>query len=176
MIIRPTETKDLAAITALYADIVAHGTASYEYEVPDEAEMTRRWQALTEAGYPYLTAEIDGQLAGFAYASSFRQRDGYRWVVEDSVYIDPRFQRRGIGKALLEELISLCTQKGYRHMVAAIGDASYIASIKLHEQLGFRTIGQIPGLGWKQEAWQDWVLMQRELGDGTTTPPPPLVE
>ena len=171
MQLRPASTDDMAAITEIYAAVVAASPASYEFAAPDMPEMTARFEALVAQGYPYLVAQEDGEIAGFAYASRFRGRDGYDWAVEDTVYIAEPHRGKGVGRALLTALIDACTQKGYRHMLAAIGDASYSASLKLHEAVGFREIGTIPGLGWKEGKWHDWVLMHRQLGAGAQTPP-----
>lgn len=163
---------DLRAITALYAMEVHDGVATYEYEAPDEAEMTRRWQAVVAQGYPYLVAEIDGDFAGYAYASSYRARDGYRWTVEDTVYVQPHFQGRGVGRALLQRLITDCEALGFRQMIAVIGDSTNAASIALHERLGFQTVGVFKGLGRKHGRWLDTVQMQRSLGPGARSAPP----
>lgn len=169
--IRTAVAGDLAAITALYAREVADHVATYEYDTPDQAEMARRWQAIVAQGYPYIVAELDGRFAGYAYASSYRTREGYRWTVEDTVYIVPELQGRGVGRALLQRLIDDCATLGFRQMVAVVGDVSNAASIALHERLGFKTVGVFAGLGRKQGRWLDTVQMQLELGDGRNSPP-----
>jgi L-amino acid N-acyltransferase YncA len=169
--IRPATAGDLPAITALYAGEVRDHVATYEYEAPDQAEMQRRWQAVVAQGLPYLVAELDGRFAGYAYASSYRTREGYRWTVEDTVYVHPDCMGRGIGSALLGRLIEDCTALGLRQMVAVVGDVSNVASIALHERFGFRTVGVFRGLGRKHGRWLNTVQMQRALGDGDTTPP-----
>lgn len=169
--LRAAVASDLPAITALYALEVHDGVATYEYEAPDEAETTRRWQAVVAQGYPYLVAEIDGGFAGYAYASSYRTRDGYRWTVEDTVYVQPDFQGRGIGRALLQRLIAECEALGFRQMVAVIGDSSNAASVALHERLGFQIVGVFKGLGRKHGRWLDTVQMQRPLGPGAGMTP-----
>ncbi|HEY5849424.1 MAG TPA: GNAT family N-acetyltransferase [Lysobacter sp.] len=171
--IRTAVAGDLPAITALYAREVGDHVATYEYDAPDQAEMTRRWQAVVTQGYPYIVAELDGRFAGYAYASSYRTREGYRWTVEDTVYIVPEQQGRGVGRALLQRLIDDCTALGFRQMVAVVGDVSNAASIALHERLGFRTVGVFAGLGRKHGRWLDTVQMQLELGTGRTTPAAP---
>ncbi|HEY5802335.1 MAG TPA: GNAT family N-acetyltransferase [Lysobacter sp.] len=169
--IRTADAGDLPAITALYAREVDDHVATYEYDPPDQAEMTRRWQAIVAQGYPYIVAELDGRFSGYAYASSYRTREGYRWTVEDTVYIVPELQGRGVGRALLQRLIDDCAALGFRQMVAVVGDVSNAASIALHERLGFRTVGVFAGLGRKHGRWLDTVQMQLELGDGRATPP-----
>ena len=169
--IRAAVADDLPAITALYAREVDDHVATYEYDTPDQAEMTRRWQAIVAQGYPYIVAELDERFAGYAYASSYRSREGYRWTVEDTVYIVPELQGRGVGRALLQRLIDECTGLGFRQMVAVVGDVSNTASIALHERLGFRTAGVFAGLGRKHGRWLDTVQMQLDLGTGRTTPP-----
>ena len=144
---------------------------TYEYDAPDSAEMARRMQAVLDADYPYLVAEHDGRLAGYAYASSFRSRAAYHWVVENSVYVAGDAQGKGIGAALLQALIEACSERGYRQMVAVIGEASNTASIRLHERFGFTHVGTFPGIAWKHERWLDTVFMQRALGAGNQEPP-----
>src|ERR1700688_1457992 len=162
--IRPAKISDIPAITCVYADAVAHGTAWFELTSPDEAEMTRRMSDLTGKGYPYLAAEIDGALAGYAYAGPYRTRPAYRPTVEDSVYIAPDMHHRGVGRALLAALIEACAARGFRQMVAVIGDSTRQApSIGLHEALGFRHVGILENVGFKHGRWLDSVLMQRVL-------------
>jgi phosphinothricin acetyltransferase len=169
--IRPAALADIPAITRIYAHSVTTGTASFELEPPDEAEMSRRMQTLLDGGYPYIVAEIGGTLAGYAYAGSYRPRRAYRFSVEDSIYVDPSAQRRGIGRALLERLIEECERRGFRQMIAVIGDSVQTPSIELHRALGFRMIGNVENVGYKFDRWLDSVLMQRPLGPGATTKP-----
>ncbi|HEY0505306.1 MAG TPA: GNAT family N-acetyltransferase [Lysobacter sp.] len=169
--IRSAVAADLPAITALYAREVDENVATYEYTAPDAAEMARRWQAIVAQGYPYVVVESDGRFAGYAYASGYRTREGYRWTVEDTVYVHPDFTGRGIGRALLQRLIDDCTALGLRQMVAVIGDTTNTASIALHERLGFRTVGVFQGLGRKHDRWLDTVQMQRALGPGDGSAP-----
>jgi L-amino acid N-acyltransferase YncA len=171
ILIRPAEPRDLPAVTRIYAHSVLHGTASFEIEPPDEAEITRRFDALRMGGFPYLVAEIDGAVAGYAYAGPYRARPAYRFTVEDSVYIAPEAQGRGIGRALLERLLSESEQRGYRQMIAVIGDSAQTPSIRLHEAAGFRHIGTFAAVGFKFGRWLDSVLMQKELGQGSSTTP-----
>jgi phosphinothricin acetyltransferase len=168
---RPAAAADIPAITRIYAHAVMHGTASFEIEPPGEEEMARRMRALTEGGYPYLVADIDGAVAGYAYAGPYRTRPAYRWSVEDSVYVDPNAMRRGVGRALLARLIAESEQRGFRQMIAVIGDSGQLPSIELHRRLGFRLIGTIENVGFKFGRWLDSVLMQRALGPGASAPP-----
>ncbi len=169
--IRPATPADIPAITRIYAHSVRTGTASFELEPPTETEMARRMQALLDGGYPYIVAEIGEVLVGYAYAGSYRPRPAYRFSVEDSIYIDPSAHRRGAGRALLEHLIEECTQRGFRQMVAVIGDSAQTPSIELHRVLGFRMVGTVADVGYKFGRWLDSVNMQRALGDGATTKP-----
>jgi L-amino acid N-acyltransferase YncA len=170
--IRSASGADISAITGIYAAAVTHGTASFELEPPDQAEMARRMRELMDNGFPYLTAENGGALVGYAYAGPYRQRPAYRLTVEDSVYVAPDAQRRGIGRALLAALIEQSEARGYRQMIAVIGDSTLqAASIGLHEALGFHHVGILQGVGFKHGRWLDSVLMQRALGKGSTIDP-----
>ena len=169
--IRDAGAADIAAIAAIYAVEVRERVNTYEYEVPDEAEMLRRMQDIIARGFPYLVAEIDGQVAGYAYANTYRSRIAYQWTVENSVYVDARFQGRGVGSTLLQALIDACTARGYRQMVAVIGEPANSASIRLHERFGFQLVGVFRGLGRKHGRWLDTVQMQRALGDGAGSAP-----
>ena len=169
--IRDVTPADIPDITRIYAQAVKHGTASFELEPPDETEMSRRMQALLEGGFPYLAAEIDGALVGYAYAGPYRPRPAYRFSVEDSIYLDPAAHRKGVGRALLKRLIDDCESRGFRQMIAVIGDAAQTPSIELHRALGFRMIGNIENVGYKFDRWLDSVLMQRPLGAGATIKP-----
>ena len=169
--IRPTTAADLPSITEIYAHAVREGTATFELVPPDLAEMTRRFQALTDGGFPYLVAELNGDVAGYAYASSYRPRPAYRFTVENSVYLRPALHRRGIGRQLLERLIGECEARGFRQMIAVIGDSANAASVGLHAACGFQMIGTHPSVGLKFGRWLDTVMMQRELGAGASTVP-----
>ncbi|GLR47445.1 GNAT family N-acetyltransferase [Sphingomonas astaxanthinifaciens] len=169
-VIRPYRPGDATALAAIYAHHVAHGTASYETEPPGEAEMARRLATVVEAGWPALIAEIGGRVAGYAYATQYRPRPAYAYACEDSIYVDQALVGRGVGKALLAALIEACAALGFRQMVAVVGGAEP-ASIALHEALGFREVGRLPGLGWKHGRWLDSVYLQRPLGVGTGSPP-----
>ena len=169
--VRSATPADVPAITRIYAHAVKHGTASFELDPPDEAEMARRQRTLLDGGYPYIIAEIDGVLAGYAYAGPYRPRPAYRFSVEDSIYVDPDAQRRGVGRVLLEHLIEECERRGFRQMIAVIGDSAQAPSIELHRALGFRMIGAVENVGYKFGRWLDSVNMQRALGAGATTKP-----
>lgn len=168
--IRPCQDADIPAITAIYREAVTTGTASFELEAPDEAEMRRRRAALVDGGYPYLVAEIDGQVAGYAYAGPYRTRPAYRASVENSVYVAPPLQGRGIGRELLGALVLAASVRGFRQMIAVIGDSANHASVRLHAAAGFAPVGTLRSVGWKHGRWLDTVLMQRDLGAGDATP------
>jgi phosphinothricin acetyltransferase len=169
--VRLATSADIPAITRIYAHAVRHGTASFELEPPDEAEMSRRQRTLLDGGYPYLVAEIGGAVAGYAYAGPYRARPAYRFSVENSIYIAPEMHRRGIGRVLLDQLIVECEARGYRLMIAVIGDSAQTPSIELHRIAGFQLVGALEGVGYKFERWLDTVLMQRPLGKGRSAPP-----
>ncbi len=169
--IRSVQPSDLAEITAIYAHHVLHGASSWELEPPDQAEMTRRADALKAGGYPYLVAEIAGKVVGYAYAGPYRPRPAYRFTVEHSVYVDENARRGGIGGALLSALIETCTTNGYRQMIAIIGDSQNQQSIDFHEKMGFSRVGIVRDIGFKFERWMDQVILQRALGSGADTPP-----
>ena len=170
--IRPATPADIPAITRIYEHAVRHGTASFELEPPDDAEMDRRMRALLDGGFPYLAAESGGELFGYAYAGYYRTRPAYRFTVEDSIYIAPQAQRRGVGRALLDRLIAESESRGFRQMLAVIGDSANAASIELHHDAGFRMVGTFENVGFKFGRWLDSVMMQRALG--RVTPYAPL--
>ncbi|MEO3474877.1 N-acetyltransferase family protein [Roseomonas sp. CAU 1739] len=169
--IRDSRPDDIPAIAAIYGHWVAHGLASFELEPPDPAEIARRRDAILAAGYPHLVAERGGRVIGYAYASAYRPRPGYRFAVENSVYVAPSEGRGGTGRALLDALIARCTAQGFRLMVAVIGDSANAPSIGLHAAAGFTHAGMLPAIGWKHGRWVDSVLMTRPLGEGATTDP-----
>jgi len=169
--VRSSVESDLPAIAAIYAHAVLHGTASFELDPPDEAEMARRRTAILEGGYPYLVAERDGEILGYAYAGAYRTRPAYRSTVEDSVYVAPSAQGRGVGRGLLKALIGECEARDFRLMVAVIGDEESKGSIALHRSLGFEPVGILKGIGYKHGRWLSTVLMQRPLGRGMAEPP-----
>jgi phosphinothricin acetyltransferase len=169
--IRPAVAADVEAITRIYAHAVQFGTASFELEPPDAAEMARRQRTILEGGYPYLVAHDDGVVRGYAYAGPYRARPAYRLSVENSIYVAPEAQRRGIGRALLHALVAEAERRGFRQMIAVIGDSRQIASIALHRAAGFRLIGTLEAVGFKHGRWLDTVLMQRALGPGASKEP-----
>ena len=170
--IRPATEADLPAITDIYAHAVTAGTASYEYDAPTLSEMRGRFEAITAARYPYLAAETEGAVIGYAYCSAFRSRPAYRFNVEDSIYIAPASQGRGLGKRLLSHLIKESEALGFRQMIAVIGDSRVNeASIRLHAALGFSLVGRIEASGFKFGRWCDTVIMQRPLNGGASTLP-----
>jgi len=169
--IRSAVLADIPAITGIYDHEVRTGTATFELTAPDTAEMTRRFNALQEGGFPYLVATVDGQVVGYAYAGPYRPRPAYRFTVENSVYLAPLSHRRGIGTALMIELIAQSEARGYRQMIAVIGDSANAASVALHTRTGFQMIGTHPDVGFKFGRWLDTVMMQRALGAGAATVP-----
>jgi L-amino acid N-acyltransferase YncA len=170
--IRSATAGDIPAITAIYRHAVTHGTATFEIDPPDEAEMGKRFHALIGGGFPYLVAcTDDGRTVGFAYAGPYRTRFAYRHTLEDSIYLDPAFHRRGIGRALLDRLLAESEARGFRQMVAVIGDSAQMPSIVLHRAAGFRMIGTFEAVGFKFGRWLDTVMMQRALGNGAETTP-----
>lgn len=170
-LLRDCRADDLNAVLEIYAREVREGTASFELEPPDLVELTARWQAIRRARLPYLVAEQGGRILGYAYAGAYRARPGYRYTVEDSVYVAPFAHRQGIGRALLDAVVSAAAACGMRQMVAIIGDSAHVASIRLHEQAGFRLVGVLENVGCKFGRWLDTVIMQRELGEGAGSPP-----
>ncbi len=171
LVVRDATPDDLPAITAIYRHHVLHGLASFEEIPPTIEEMGRRQAEIVARGYPYIVAAQDGRVVGYSYAGPYRPRPAYRHSVENSVYLAPDRQRTGAGTALLSELIRRCEAKGFRQMVAVIGDSANVASIGLHAKLGFRTTGILDAIGYKHGRWVDSVLMQRALGPGDTTNP-----
>lgn len=169
--IRPAGPADLAAITAIYDYAVRTGTATFEIDPPDLAEMTRRFKALSGGGFPYLVAISEDLVAGYAYAGPYRSRPAYRFTVENSIYLDPGRQGQRIGTRLMQELIARCEAGGFRQMIAVIGDSTNAASISLHRRAGFDMIGTHPQVGFKFGRWLDIVTMQRALGEGATSLP-----
>ena len=150
-------------MTDIYSHHVLHGTGSFEEIPPGVDDMGKRWQQREQHCYPTLVAETTGRIVGFAYAGAYKSRSAYRYTVEDSVYVAPEATGRGIGRALLRQLIRICTDQDYRQMIAVVGDSENQASIALHKQCGFREIGVARELGYKHNRWLDVVYMQRAL-------------
>ncbi|WP_419906924.1 N-acetyltransferase family protein [Hoeflea sp.] len=170
--LRDAMPTDLEAITGIYRESVKNGVASFELTPPDLAEMSRRFSALKDGGYPYIVAEERGDLLGYAYAGAYRTRPAYRWAVEDSIYLAEGARGRGIGRALLAEIIARCTALGFRQMIGIIG-GNHPASVALHKALGFEHAGTLKAVGFKHGGWLDTTIMQRALGEGRETDPDP---
>lgn len=168
-LLRPSRPDDLAAITAVYAWNVEHGSGTFELDPPPLAEMTRRREDVLGKGLPWLVAERAGTVLGYAYANHFRPRPAYRFALEDSVYLAPDVRGQGLGRLLLAELLARCEALGARQMFAVIGDSDNAASIAVHRSLGFAGVGVMRSAGWKFERWLDVVIMQRGLGPGAST-------
>src|SRR6516162_8921225 len=169
--IRPATEADLPFVTKIYAHAVLHGTATFELTPPDLAEMTRRYRVLMDGAFPYLVAVLDGIVVGYAYAGAYRPRPAYRFTVENSIYLHPGIQGRGIGRELLQRLIAECEARGFRQMIAVIGDSANAASIGVHSRCGFQMIGTHPDVGFKFGRWLDTVMMQLALGEGGSAMP-----
>jgi len=174
-LIRPSRPQDLAAITAIYAQHVLHGTGTFETEPPTLTEMTARREDVLAKLLPYLVAEGDaGQIIGFAYCNWFKLRPAYRYSAEDSIYLSPEVQRCGLGRALLTELAARAEAAGVRKLIAVIGDSANASSIGVHRSVGFEHVGVLTACGWKFDQWLDVVLMEKVLGAGAHCPPPAL--
>ncbi|WP_171160686.1 GNAT family N-acetyltransferase [Usitatibacter palustris] len=171
MRIRIAEPHDVAAIAAIYGHYVLHGLGTFELEPPGEAEMRRRFDIIKDGGFPYFVAEVDGRVAGYSYAGTYRPRPGYRFSLEDSIYVAPEHAGAGIGRALLERLLPACEAIGCRQLIAIIGDSGNTPSIALHEAMGFVHVGVLKSIGFKFGRWVDTVVMQRPLGAGDATLP-----
>ncbi|MDB5377887.1 MAG: family acetyltransferase [Rubritepida sp.] len=171
MIIRDAETGDLPAITAIYAHHVLHGTGTFEETPPDEAEITARVKKVQEAGCAWLVAENEGEIVGYGYFAQIRDRSAYRYTAEDSIYVRDDVRGMGVGKALVQALLHRATERGFRQMIAVIGDSDNVGSIGLHASLGFRNAGVMKAVGLKFGQWVDVVTMQRPLGDAERTLP-----
>jgi L-amino acid N-acyltransferase YncA len=165
-LIRDATDADLEAIARIYAHHVKHGLASFEEVPPAVEDLRSRRAAVLQAGLPYLAAELRGEVVGYAYAGAYRSRPGYRYTVEDSVYLEQGLVGLGLGTALLTTLIERCEAGPWRQMLAVIGDSANVGSIALHHRLGFRHVGTFASVGFKLGRWVDTVLMQRPLGPG----------
>jgi len=171
LFIRPSSPADVPAIADIYGWNVLNGTGTFELEAPDHAEMARRRDDVLGKGLPWLIAEREGQVLGYAYANHFRPRRAYRFCLEDSIYLAPAAHGQGVGKLLLAELLSQCEARGARQMLAVIGDSANAGSIGVHRALGFEQTGLIRSAGWKFDRWLDVVMMQRALGVGDSAVP-----
>jgi L-amino acid N-acyltransferase YncA len=171
MLLRSATENDLPAIHAIYSHWVMNGSASFELEPPTLAEMSQRRADVLSKSLPYLVAEHDEQIVGYAYANWFRPRPAYRFTVENSVYVHPDAHRSGIARLLMAELLTRCEQAGARQMIAVIGDSANVKSISLHTAMGFVHRGTLRSTGWKFNRWLDTVLMQKSLGAGDSVPP-----
>lgn len=171
VLIRDSAEADLPAIKAIYAHHVQHGTASFELDPPSIQEMRQRRAGILEKEMPYLVAEINDEVVGYAYVTAYRPRPAYRHTVEDSVYVKAGRAGLGIGGKLLAALIERCTAAGWRQMLAVVGDSRNAASLAVHARQGFHPVGTLRSVGHKHGEWRDTVLMQRALGEGDATPP-----
>jgi phosphinothricin acetyltransferase len=171
VLIRPSLPTDVSAITAIYAWNVANGTGTFELDAPDDAAMARRRDDVLSKGLPWLVAERDGKVLGYAYANHFRPRRAYRFCLEDSIYLSADAKGQGLGRLLLAELLARCEAAGARQMLAVIGDSANTASIGVHRALGFEQVGLMKAAGWKFERWLDVVVMQKSLGLGQHSAP-----
>jgi L-amino acid N-acyltransferase YncA len=170
VIIRDAMESDVGAIRHIYAFYVRSGLATFEEIPPSIDDMIARRATVVTAGLPYIIAELDSQVVGYAYATSYRPRPAYRNTIEDSVYVADGMGGRGIGKALLESLIARCEAGPWRQMLAVIGNSENAGSIALHRGLGFQPVGTLKSVGFKLGQWVDTVLMQRALGAGDSSP------
>jgi L-amino acid N-acyltransferase YncA len=173
-LIHPSRDEDIPSIAAIYAHHVLHGTGTFETEPPCAADMASRRADVLAKGLPYLVAEQDGELLGFACGNWFKPRPAYRFSVEDSIYLAPGLHRKGLGRALLAELLAHCETAGIRKVMAIIGDSANAGSVGVHCALGFTQVGIVEACGWKSGAWRDIVIMQKTLGTGSSEPPAEL--
>ncbi|MET0338926.1 MAG: N-acetyltransferase family protein [Caulobacter sp.] len=171
MNIRPATAADAPAIAEIYADACLNGFGTFEEVPPSADEIVTRMTGVQSRGLPYLVAEEDGEILGYAYAGPFRLRAAYRYTVEDSVYISPKAKGRGVGRAVLGAVLDACAAMGLRQVMAIIGDTDNAGSIGLHKAMGFEPVGTFRDVGFKQERWVDIVLMQKSLNGGSDTPP-----
>lgn len=170
-IIRPSRDEDVPAITAIYGHHVLHGTGTFEVDPPSETDMAARRADVLGKGLPYLVAEDNGRVIGFAYCNWFKPRPAYRFSAEDSIYMAPDLHRRGLGRALLAELAARAQAGGVRKLIAVIGDSANAGSIGVHRSIGFTHVGVLKSCGWKFDQWRDIVLMEKVLGAGDATSP-----
>ena len=169
--IRPSRDDDIDAITLIYAHHVLHGTGTFEVDPPSVQDMRARRAKVLARGLPWLIAESDNQVSGFAYCNWFKPRPAYRFSAEDSIYLAPHANGQGLGRALLAELATQAERAGVRKLIAVIGDSGNTGSIGVHRALGFQHVGVLASCVWKFDRWLDVVLMERSLGLGDTTSP-----
>ncbi len=154
---------DVVFIQQIYAHHVATGLGTFEEVAPTFAEMTARFNKITEQNFPFIVAKLEGEVIGYAYAGHFRERSAYRFTVEDSIYIAPAYCGHGVGRILLDELILRCRARGYKQLLAVIGDSNNHGSINLHQKCGFTLTGVMKDVGYKFERFVDVVIMQLTL-------------
>ena len=169
--IRPSTEDDIPAISAIYAHHVLTGTGTFETTPPTEDDMRNRRADVLAKGLPYLVAEIEGKVAGFAYCNWFKPRPAYRFSAEDSIYLAPEAHGKGLGKLLLTELMAQAERCGVRKLIAVIGDSANAGSIGVHTSCGYAQVGVIAACGWKFDRWLDIVLMEKAIGAGHSAPP-----
>lgn len=169
--IRPSQLEDIPAITAIYAHHVLHGTGTFEVDPPTQDDMTNRRADVLSKGLPYLVATEGDKLLGFAYCNWFKPRPAYRFSAEDSIYMAPDAQARGLGRALLAELMAQAELAGVRKLIAVIGDSANVGSVAVHRSVGFSHVGTLKSCGWKFDRWLDVVMMDKSLGLGDNNPP-----
>jgi L-amino acid N-acyltransferase YncA len=172
--VRPANADELPAMQEIYGYHVRHGLATFEEEPPSVEELRRRFDDVRSRGLPWLAAEFGGVLAGYGYCTLYRTRSAYRFTLEDSVYVRQGSEGRGVGSAILRELIAQVEALGYRQLVAVIGDSAHAPSINLHASCGFLRVGILRSVGFKFGRWVDTIVMQRPLGRGDGTPPQEL--
>ena len=167
LVIRDANEADAGAVQAIYAHHVLNGTASYDIEPPSVDYIRDKIRQIREAGWPFVIGELEGEIAGYAYATQFRDREAYRFTAEDSIYVHPQMTGRGVGKRLLKSLLERSAESDFRTIVAVIGGAEP-ASVAVHSALGFEEVGRLKAVGWKKERWLDSVYMQRTIGSEGT--------
>ena len=160
--LRPFRWADVPAITAIYNHYVEHTAITFDTDMPGEPAMAEKFGHLLELGHPLIVAELDGGVVGYAYASFYRPRAAYRFTCEDSIYLDPAETGRGMGRALLAELLAQSTAFGFKQMLAVI-TADTANSIRIHEQFGFERVGYYKSVGLKFDRWHDIVHLQKAL-------------
>ncbi|WP_342128961.1 GNAT family N-acetyltransferase [Hydrogenophaga sp. OTU3427] len=170
-LIRPSTDADIGAITRIYAHHVLHGTGTFETTPPSEADMLTRRADVLSKGLPWLVLEEAGEVQGFAYGNWFKPRPAYRFSVEDSIYLSPKAAGKGLGRALLAELLARLQAGGVRKVMAVIGDSANAGSVGVHTALGFERVGVVKSCGWKFDRWLDIVLMEKSLGEGDSSRP-----